>query len=107
MWYVRASWSDVRAVPCELFPSGLHLCLITSATVSDTCNKSVNPFVTRSEDMAPFTHHQQPCLLGSPTHVMIQRHLQLSLLQHRTDGFDVDLSLRPCCQVPSMKYLGR
>ena len=31
--------------------------------------------------MAPFTHHQQPCLLGSPTRVMIQHHLQLSLLQ--------------------------
>ena len=42
--------------------------------------------------MAPFTHHQWLCLPGSPTHVMIQRHLQLSLLQHRTDGFDVDLS---------------
>ena len=47
VWYVRASWSDVRAVPCELFPSGLHLCLIASATVGDTCNESVNPFVTR------------------------------------------------------------
>ena len=80
MWYVRASWSDVRAVPCKLFPSGLHLCLIASATVSDTCNESVNPFVTRSEDMAPFTHHQRPCLLGSPTCVVIQCHLQLSLL---------------------------
>ena len=105
MWYVRASWSDVRAVPCELFPSGLHLCLIASATVNDTCNESVNPFVTRFEDMAPFTHHQWPCLLGSPTHVVIQRHLQLSLLQHRTDGFDVNLSLCPCRQVPSMKQV--
>ena len=41
------SWSDVRAVPRELPPSGLHLCLIASATVNDTCNESVNPFVTR------------------------------------------------------------
>ena len=57
--------------------------------------------------MAPFTHHQWPCLPGSPTHVVIQGHLQLSLLQHRMDGFDVDLSLRPCRQVPSMKYLSR
>ena len=48
LWYVRASWSDVRAAPCELSPSGLHLCVIASATVSDTCNESVNPFVTRS-----------------------------------------------------------
>ena len=57
--------------------------------------------------MAPFTHHQRPCLLGSPTRVVIQHHLQLSLLQHRTDGFDVYLSLRPCRQVPPMKYLSR
>ena len=63
MWYVRASWSDVRAVPRELFPSGLHLCLIASATVSDTCNESINPFVTRSEDMAPF--HPPPTALPS------------------------------------------
>ena len=45
--------------------------------------------------MAPFTHHQRPCLLGSPTRVVIHHHLQLSLLQHRTDGFHVYLSLRP------------
>ena len=57
--------------------------------------------------MAPFTHHQRPCLLGSPTQIMIQRHLQLSLLQHRTNGFDVYLSLRPCCQVSSVEYLSR
>ena len=48
LWYVRASWSDVRAAPRELSPSGLHLCVIASATVIDTCNESVNPFVTRS-----------------------------------------------------------
>ena len=47
VWYVRAPWSNVRAVPRKLFPSGLHLCLIASAAVSDTCNESVNPFVTR------------------------------------------------------------
>ena len=41
MWYVRAPWSDVRAIPHELSPSGLHLCLIASATVSDTCNESI------------------------------------------------------------------
>ena len=107
VWYVRAPWSDVRVIPCELSPSGLHLCLIASATVSDTCNESINPFITRPWDMTPFTHHQRPCLPGSPTHVVIQPHLQLSLLQHRTDGFDVDLSLHPCCQVSSMKYLSR
>ena len=105
MWYVRASWSDVRAVPRQLFARGFYLGLIAPATVSDTCNESVNPFVTRSLDMAPFTHHQRPCLLGSPTRVVIQHHLELSLLQHRTDGFDVDLSLRLCRQVSSMKYL--
>ena len=44
---VRASWSDVRAVPCQLFPCGFYLGLIAPATVSDTCNESVNPFVTR------------------------------------------------------------
>ena len=48
MWYVRASWSDVRAVPRELLARGFYLSLIASATVSDTCNESVNPFVTRS-----------------------------------------------------------
>ena len=47
LWYVRASWSDVRVIPRELSPSGLHLCVIASATVSDTCNESINPFVTR------------------------------------------------------------
>ena len=92
-WNVRASWSDVRAVLCKLSPSGLHLCVIASATVSDTCNKSINPFVSRPLDIAPLTHHQWPCLLGSPTHIMSQHHLQLSLLQHRAYGFNVDLSL--------------
>ena len=47
MWYVRAPWFDVRAVPPELSPSGLHLNFIASATVSDICNESNNPFVTR------------------------------------------------------------
>ena len=102
-----ASWSDVRAVPCQLFACGFYLGLIASATVSDTCNESVNPFVTRPLDMAPFTHHQRPSLLGPSTRVMIQHNLQLSLLEHRTDGLDVDLGLHPCCQVPSMKYLSR
>ena len=36
LWYLRASWSDVRAVPHELSPSGLHLCVIASATVSES-----------------------------------------------------------------------
>ena len=107
MWYVRPSWSDVRAVPRQLFARGFYLGLIAPATVSDTCNESIDPFVTRPLDMAPSTHHQWPCLLGSPTQVVIQHHLQLSLLQHRTDGFDVYLSLRPCRQVPPMKYLSR
>ena len=49
--------------------------------------------------MAPFTHHQRPCLLGLSTRVMIQHHLQLSLLQHRMYGFDVYLRLCPCHQV--------
>ena len=48
MWYVRASWSDVRAVPRQLFARGFYLGDIAPATVSDTCNESVNPFVTRS-----------------------------------------------------------
>ena len=47
VWYVRPSWSDVWAVPRELFPRGFYLSLIAPATVSDTCNESVNPFVTR------------------------------------------------------------
>ena len=47
-WDIRASWFDVRAVPHKMSPSGLHLCVIVSATVSDTCNESVNPFVARS-----------------------------------------------------------
>ena len=44
---VRPSWSDVRAVPRQLFARGFYLGLIAPATVSDTCNESVNPFVTR------------------------------------------------------------
>ena len=46
--------------------------------------------------MAPFTHHQRPCLLGSPTRVMIQCHLQLSLLQHRTVAL---MSISACALV--------
>ena len=35
------------AVPRELFPRGFYLGLIAPATVSDTCNESINPLVTR------------------------------------------------------------
>ena len=63
VWYVRAPWSDVRAVPRELSPSGLHLCLIASATVSDTCNKSVNPFYYQA--LRHGTFHPPPTALPS------------------------------------------
>ena len=48
LWYVRASWSDVRTVPRKMSPSGFDLSLTAAATVSDTCNESINSFVTRT-----------------------------------------------------------
>ena len=63
MWYVRASWSDVRAVPRELLARGFYLSLIASATVSDTCNESVNPFVTQV--LRHGTFHPPPTALPS------------------------------------------
>ena len=47
-WNFWPLWSDVRAVPSQIASSCFHLGVIAPATVSDTCNESVNPFILRS-----------------------------------------------------------